>query len=79
MSTLYVGGLPLSADTDSLRGLFDEYNSVESVRVVGGDSDGPHRGFGYVTFADPDEAETAVTDLDGAALDTSRLRVAPAT
>ncbi|MGH1342702.1 MAG: RNA recognition motif domain-containing protein [Nannocystales bacterium] len=76
MSTLYVGGLPMSADADSLRGLFEQYASVESVRVVGGDGDGPHRGFGYVTFGDPEEARTAATTLDGAALDTSRLRVA---
>ena len=78
MSTLYVGGLPLSADADSLRGLFERYSSVESVRVVRSDCDGPHRGFGYVTFTDPAEAESAVTNLDGTALDASRLRVAPA-
>ncbi len=78
MSTLYVGGLPSSATADSLRELFDGYASAESVRVIGSDREGPHRGFGYVTFADPTEAETAATSLDGAALDASRLRVAPA-
>ncbi|MBV1857821.1 MAG: RNA-binding protein [Nannocystaceae bacterium] len=78
MTTLYVGGLPSSIDAESLRGLFIGYTSVESVRVVESDCGGPHRGFGYVTFADPAEAETAAANLDGAALDTSRLRVAPA-
>lgn len=78
MSTLYVGGLPLSATADSLRSVFDRYTSIESIRVVGSEQNGPHRGFGYVTFTDAAEAKTAATSLDGAALETSRLRVAPA-
>ena len=69
----------MSADADALRDLFGRYESIESVRVVQGDSDGQHRGFGYVTFADPREAKAAATNLDGAALETSRLRVALAT
>lgn len=76
MSTLYVGGLPQNADADFLRELFDRYASVAAVRVVRRDGDGPHRGFGYVTFTDATEARDAASKLDGAAVEASRLRVA---
>lgn len=79
MSTLYVGGLPPSVDTDAVRGLFDGFGHVESVRLVRHDPDGPHRGFGYVTFANAREAAAAVESLDGTSLDAARLRIAPAT
>jgi len=74
MSTLYVGGLPPSADAEFLRDLFERFASIESIRLVRRAPDGPHRGFGYVTFADDHEAQTAAASLDG----TSGLRVAPA-
>lgn len=74
MSTLYVGGLPPSADADYLRDLFDRFASLESVRLIRHEPEGPHRGFGYVTFADADEAAAAAESLDGE----SGLRVAPA-
>jgi nucleolin len=79
MSTLYVGGLPPSADTDALRDLFEGFVGVESVRLVRSKPSGPHRGFGYVTFSDATEAARAAARLDGASLDAARLRVAPAT
>jgi len=78
MSTLYVGGLPASADADSLRSLFEAFASVVSVRLIEQDTGGPHRGFGYVTFTDATEAEQAIESLDGTSVDASRLRVAPA-
>ena len=74
MSTLYVGGLPPSADAEFLRDLFDRSASVESVRLIRHEPEGPHRGFGYVTFADAGEAAQAAESLDGE----SGLRVAPA-
>lgn len=74
MSTLYVGGVPQSADADFLRGLFERFASVKAVRLIRREPDGPHRGFGYVTFADAGEAAQAVATLDGE----SGLRIAPA-
>jgi nucleolar protein 4 len=74
MSTLYVGGLPPSADTEFLRDLFEGFASVEAIRLIRHDPEGPHRGFGYVTFADADEAAEAAESLDGE----SGLRIAPA-
>lgn len=74
MSTLYVGGLSPDADAEFIRDLFDRFASVESVRLVRREPDGPHRGFAYVTFADAHEAAKAAKTLDGE----SGLRVAPA-
>lgn len=74
MSTLYVGGLPPSADTEFLRELFDRFAGVESIRLIRREPQGPHRGFGYVTFTNAREAAAAAASLDGE----SGLRVAPA-
>ena len=74
MSTLYVGGVPQSADADFLRGLFERFASVKTIRLIRLEPGGPHRGFGYVTFADAREAARAAATLDGE----SGLRIAPA-
>ncbi len=74
MSTLYVGGLPANAGVEKLRGLFERFASVVSIRLVRRQPGGAHRGFGYVTFADAREARQAIADLNG----TDGLRVAKA-
>ncbi len=79
MCTLYVGGLPPQADTDFVRSLFAGFGDLLAVRLVRRAPEGPHRGFGYVTFDDPQTAVEAQLSLDGTAVETNTLRVAPAT
>ncbi|MEM6289855.1 MAG: RNA-binding protein [Myxococcota bacterium] len=78
MSTLYVGGLPPTADAEFLRGLFRGFGELSRIRLVRRASGDAHRGFGYVTFDDADSALRAQESLDGTKTEGAQLRVAPA-
>jgi RNA recognition motif-containing protein len=67
MSTrLYVGNLPFSADEDQVRELFEQNNrTVAEVKIITDRGTGRPRGFGFVEMASPEDAESAINDLDG--------------
>lgn len=77
MHTLFVGGLPPDASTETLHELFGDISGLTAARVVKRDG-GVCRGFGYVTF-DNAEAMLAARRRDGTLFGEHRLRVAPAT
>lgn len=76
MHTLFIGGLPPDASTETLHQLFGDIAGLTAARVVTGRS-GSCRGFGYVTF-DSREAVRAAERRDGTIFGLHRLRVAPA-
>jgi cold-inducible RNA-binding protein len=71
---LFVGGLSFSTTDESLREAFAEHGAVESAQVVRG-PDSRSRGFGFVEMASPEEAERAMSGLNGASLDGRVIRV----
>ena len=64
MTKLYVGNLPFSANEDSLRALFAEFGSVESVALINDRETGRPRGFGFVEMSSADAAK-AMQSLNG--------------
>jgi RNA recognition motif-containing protein len=72
---LFVGGLPYSTSNDRLREIFAEIGQVESATVVTDRDTGRSRGFGFVEMATAEEAEQAVSRLNGQQLDGRRLQV----
>ncbi|TVR14661.1 MAG: RNA-binding protein [Planctomycetota bacterium] len=72
---LYVGNLPFSMDTDSLRDQFSAHGEVVDAIVLTDRDTGRSRGFGFVTFASDDQAASAAEALDGADCDGRRLTV----
>jgi cold-inducible RNA-binding protein len=64
---LYVGNLSFDASEEDLRKLFSEAGEVRSVKIVMDMYSGRPRGFGFVEMASPDEAEKAVSLLNGKA------------
>jgi RNA recognition motif-containing protein len=76
MHTLFIGGLPPEASTETLRQLFGDLTGLTAARVVTCEA-GSCRGFGYVTF-DNREAMLAASRRDGTIFGHHRLRVAPA-
>jgi RNA recognition motif-containing protein len=71
---LFVGGLSFTTTDEGLRGAFAAYGTVESAQVVRG-PDGRSRGFGFVEMASPEEAERAMSGLNGSSLDGRTIRV----
>jgi RNA recognition motif-containing protein len=72
---LFVGGLPYSTSNERLRELFAEVGQVESATVVTDRETGRSRGFGFVEMSTAEEAEQAVSRLNGQQLDGRRLQV----
>ncbi len=72
---LFVGGLSWGTDDDALRNAFSTFGDVTDAKVITDRETGRSRGFGFVTFAGDDEAETAIAKMNGAVLDGRTLNV----
>jgi RNA recognition motif-containing protein len=72
---LFVGGLSFSTSTERLREAFAACGNVESASVVTDRDTGRSRGFGFVEMATPEEAETAISKLNGTNLDGRTIQV----
>ena len=64
-SKLYVGNLPFSISEDSLRELFAESGTVESVNIITDRDTGRSKGFGFVEMSSEEEAQSAIEKLNG--------------
>ncbi|MEK2644300.1 RNA recognition motif domain-containing protein [Bdellovibrio sp. BCCA] len=62
---LYVGNLSYQMDDQSLGDIFAEFGTVESARIVTDRETGRSKGFGFVEMSSDDEAQTAITKLNG--------------
>ncbi len=72
---LFVGGLSWDTDDHGLRAAFEEHGEVTDAKVITDRDTGRSRGFGFVTFANSDDAQTAMTRMSGAMLDGRTLNV----
>jgi RNA recognition motif-containing protein len=72
---LYVGNLPFSATTETLRQAFASSGDVKDVHIVTDRQTGQSRGFGFVTMGNAHEAANAIAAMNGANLDGRALRV----
>src|SRR2546428_13206886 len=72
---LFVGGLSFSTSNERLREAFAAVGSVESASVVTDRDTGRSRGFGFVEMATPEEAEQAISRLNGTSLDGRTIQV----
>ena len=62
---LYVGGLSYSVTDSQLQALFASHGTVESAKVVMDRDTDRSRGFGFVEMSTQEEAEKAITALNG--------------
>jgi RNA recognition motif-containing protein len=72
---LFIGGLPFSTSTDELGQLFNQVPGVESVAIATDRDTGQSRGFGFVEMAAAEEAQNAISQLNGRELDGRRITV----
>lgn len=75
---LYVGNLAWATNSDGLREQFAQFGEITDAVVVTDRDTGRSRGFGFVTFADAEAAQAAISALDGQQLDGRPLRVSEA-
>ncbi len=76
MSTnIYVGNLAFSTDSAALRTLFADHGEVSSAQVITDRDTGRSRGFGFVEMASAEEAQKAISAIDGSTVDGRQLNV----
>jgi RNA recognition motif-containing protein len=64
MSKIYVGNLPFSATESTVRELFAQHGTVDSVALINDRDTGQPRGFGFVEMPRED-ATRAIQNLNG--------------
>lgn len=76
MSTnLYVGNLSFQTSTAQLEGLFADFGEVTSAQVITDRDTGRSRGFGFVEMKTSDQADSAISGLNGREIDGRELTV----
>ncbi|KAJ5787372.1 hypothetical protein N7457_002362 [Penicillium paradoxum] len=73
--TLFVRSLPTSATTESLAEYFSQSYIIKHAVVVCDKVTKASKGFGFVTFADVEDAESALKELNGSKFDGKIIRV----
>ena len=72
---LFVGGLNFATSNERLRELFAECGQVDSATVVTDRDTGRSRGFGFVEMASDQDAQQAVSRLNGQDVDGRQIKV----
>ena len=69
------GGLSWDTKDDGLRQAFASYGEITEAKVITDRDTGRSRGFGFVTFARDEDAQTAISKVDGTSLDGKTIKV----
>ena len=72
---LYVGNLPYSATESALSDKFAASGTVESCKLITDRATGQSKGFGFVEMDSSQDAQAAITALDGTELDGRNIKV----
>lgn len=62
---LFVGSLPWSLSGSSLKDLFAEFGEIVEAIIISESATGRSKGFGFVTFANEEDAAKAQKEMDG--------------
>ncbi len=65
MKKIYVGNFSFSMSEQELRSLFEPFGAIESATIATDRDTGRSRGFGFVAMTNDEEAEKAMTALNG--------------
>jgi RNA recognition motif-containing protein len=66
---LFVGSLSFNINNDKLKELFDQFGMVVSANVITDRDSGNSKGFGFVEMETDQEAQAAITGLNGKEVD----------
>uniref|UniRef100_A0A673HFL1 Cold-inducible RNA-binding protein-like n=1 Tax=Sinocyclocheilus rhinocerous TaxID=307959 RepID=A0A673HFL1_9TELE len=72
---LFVGGLSFDTTEQSLEDAFSKYGVITNVHVARNRETNKSRGFGFVTFENPDDAKDALEGMNGKSVDGRTIRV----
>jgi cold-inducible RNA-binding protein len=75
MTNIFVGNLSYQTTQEDLQAAFAAYGAVERVTIVTDRDTGQPRGFAFVEMTERRDAETAISQLNGAELNGRALNV----
>lgn len=75
---LYVGGIPYNSSEDSLKEIFSQAGTVNSVAIITDRETGRSRGFGFVEMSSEEDLQKAVEMWDGKEFEGRKLTVSKA-
>ena len=75
MINIFIGNLDYGATEEQLRAAFSVYGTVDSCTIVVDRDTGNSRGFAFVEMASSEQAQTAISALDGSLLGDRKIRV----
>nr|NQU92855.1 RNA-binding protein [Bacteroidota bacterium] len=62
---IYVGNLDFKVSENDLEGIFQEYGTVSSAKIIVDKYNGRSKGFGFIEMENQDEANSAIEGLNG--------------
>lgn len=74
-SKIFVGGLSWGTDDNGLQQAFEPFGEITDAKVITDRETGRSRGFGFVTYRNPADAQSAIEAMNGASLDGRTLNV----
>src|SRR5437868_12273947 len=75
MTNIFVGNLSYQTTQEDLHAAFAQYGNVERVNIVTDRDTGQPRGFAFVEMTERRDAETAISQLNGAELNGRAMNV----
>ncbi len=75
MKNIYVGNISYNATEEDLRDLFSQHGEVVSVKIIIDRYTQKSKGFGFVEMDSPENAENAISALNGYELVGRSLKV----
>lgn len=75
---IYVGNLGFSVNNDALKTKFEQYGNVSSANVIMDRDTGRSKGFGFVEMSNSQEAQNAISELNGTEFEGRQMNVSEA-
>jgi cold-inducible RNA-binding protein len=72
---IYVGNLSYNTNEEKLRTLFAEYGEIEAVNIITDRDTGRPKGFAFIEMATEQDAQKAISSLNGTVVDDREIRV----
>ena len=72
---IYIGNLSYNVSEDELGKASRSFGQVEAVKIIRDKYSGQSKGFGFVEMPSAEEAQSAITDLNGKQLNGRTLKV----
>ena len=75
MTNIFVGNLSFQTTQDDLQAAFANFGAVERVSIVTDRDSGQSRGFGFIEMTERNDAEQAISALNGSDLNGRAMNV----